>query len=1040
MRFVARRRAGVSSIVGSIFFVLIMIVAIGSLVTIFNSFTAYNNQVNQASNSSLQAADTQLSVNTGQFGPYPTSTTPFSNFNVVGTACSTTATDYTNTQKTFYAANMWWDFFTGSATCGTASFEYSTSFDGLTWESPKAIPSVITSGYAVGPYFDIEVVGTTIYLAIAEKGADGFQLGIGTFASGGSNSAPAGTITWTYAPATVTTTAAAFGPIGMAVDSDGDQWISLVQGTCSTDANCAIAIYEHQACATGAALGWEPNACTSATVPSNYAPTSGVLGALSEDTQMIIFPSITAYSATGIILVYGSNAASNTNPFGTLGVLEQSTLGGTVGANWFAVTVTGLSQYSLTSSSAVMIGTTLYFAGLAGAGPTTGTLRFWTIPFTSMAMTAATVTETVIENTAEAWEAALTSSGTTLVLFDSYPTDATIQYYTSATLGSIWSSPAITLESSETSVNGLSPASGAFAVTWFNTADNVRFAALSSFTVSNSSPFAVHVVDVYVYNPSTNTLVAHWYYNSTEEFDYWVGQGSTMQIPIRFIWSSSTSYLVTFSTDTGVTAQTTLTTLPGTTVSCPSGEYYTELTPLELCTSTSSTNPVTVGGSGTNSCSDSATAATYMGLDMSYTTSAYTSGNAFVSFSFQITTTTVVAGATTAWQLYYGAGTAPTCETAASFAGSSTAVGEIYTVRSQAAVAKDSSQTESVTLSNLAPSTTYWFDIEASDSATTSTWVYSGAHLEVMDVVSTNSPTLSTYAAATAGCGITSGTAGMAALDATFTTPSSGFSGSVFADLTFNLAETGTGSATNTAYQVHYGTGTAPTCHAGAAGVATGETLTVTSQIATTGDGVGGAQNVGFSLTGLSSGTTYWVDVEETDSSGTPTWTYSNPTLAVAMLPTAGTNLLPNTVATTAGGIDTNAVSCIDATATAYEQAGFNLRYDIPSSTEGNLLITLTFQVSIPATSAATTVWQASYGTGVGPSCSTEETGVTVGQSFTVESQAGAAGSVSQSETILIPGYQTAGGATVWVDIQAYSSTATFAFTDSTITVLMSPY
>ncbi len=80
MRFQSRKRAGVSSIVGSIFFVLIMIVSIASLVTIFNSFTAYNQQVTKASNSNLQVADTQLSVTGGQFGAFPPSTT--SNYNV----------------------------------------------------------------------------------------------------------------------------------------------------------------------------------------------------------------------------------------------------------------------------------------------------------------------------------------------------------------------------------------------------------------------------------------------------------------------------------------------------------------------------------------------------------------------------------------------------------------------------------------------------------------------------------------------------------------------------------------------------------------------------------------------------------------------------------------------------------------------------------------------------------------------------------------------------------------------------------------------
>ena len=201
MRFMSRRRRAVSSIVGSIFFVLIMIVAIGSLVTIFNSFTAYNQQVNKASNSNAQAADTQLSVTSGQFGAYPPSTT--SNFNVA-TGCSTTSSSPTNREKVFYTANMWWYFFT----CNGA-FQYSSSFDGVTWQAATSVPALITAGYTVGPYFDIEVVGTSIYMAIGKAGAADFQLGIGKLGQGGTDSAPTGTVFWTDAPANVVTVGAA---------------------------------------------------------------------------------------------------------------------------------------------------------------------------------------------------------------------------------------------------------------------------------------------------------------------------------------------------------------------------------------------------------------------------------------------------------------------------------------------------------------------------------------------------------------------------------------------------------------------------------------------------------------------------------------------------------------------------------------------------------------------------------------------------------------------------------------------------------------
>jgi hypothetical protein len=1012
LRFLARRRAGVSSIVGSIFFVLIMVVAIGSLVTMFNSFTAYNQQVTGASNSNQQAAETQLSVTSGQFGEDPPSTTN------AATACSTTATDYTITQKTFYAADMWWDFYT----CNGA-FQYSTSFDGVTWSAETSIPSVITTGYTVGPYFDVEVVGTTMYLAIAEKGADAFQFGNGTLLEGGTDGAPDGTISWNTAPANVVTTAAAFGPITMGVDSAGNQWIAVVQGAC-TAANCGVGVYEHEACAAASNQGWEPNACGSATAPTNYSPTGA---ALNVDAQVIVEPAISTYSTTGAIMLY--ETGSNTNP--SAGVLHLVTQTALASAAWNTITLTGINDYSLQSSSALMIGGTFYFAGLTGAlGAATGTLDFWTLPFTSM--TAGTPSTAVqIEGTTEAWEAALTSSGSTLALFDSYPTDTAINYYTSSTLGSIWSSPAINLESGETSVGGLSPAQGAFAVTWFNSADNVRFAALSTFTLSNSSPFAVHVVDVYVYDPSTNTLVAHWYYNSTEQFDYWIGQGSNMSLPITFDWTASTSYLVTFSTDAGVTAQGTFTTLPGTAVSCPAGEFYSELSPLDECTSTSSTNPVMEGGSGTETCSDSVATAEMMGLDLAYTTSAYSSGSLYISFTFQVTSPATTS-INSVWQLYYGSGTGPTCGTAST----GTALGEPYTVRSQAAFAKGVSQAVSVTLTGLTPSTTYWFDVRATDSSA-ATWIYSNPHLAITDLVSTNSPDLAT-SANTNTCPITSATAGMAGLGTTFTTGGTGFTGTVFGELAFNIAQTAVG-ATNTAYVVHYGTGAAPGCHVAAAGTAASETYTFTSQSAAAGALGGVGQKVGFVLTGLTASTTYWVDVEETDSSGVG-WTYSNPTLSVMLMPTAGTNSLPNAV------LADSTNTCSDATAgtafPGYDQMGFGLHYDVPSSAQGNLFITLTFQLAIPGTAAGvSTTWQASYGTGVSPACNTAETGLTFGNSYTVTSQsATVAGAMSVSETLILSNIQSVAGTTIWIDVQAYdSSGATWTYSNPAIAVAMFP-
>jgi hypothetical protein len=187
-------------------------------------------------------------------------------------------------------------------------------------------------------------------------------------------------------------------------------------------------------------------------------------------------------------------------------------------------------------------------------------------------------------------------------------------------------------------------------------------------------------------------------------------------------------------------------------------------------------------------------------------------------------------------------------------------------------------------------------------------------------------------------------------------------------------------------------------------------------------------------LTGLAASTTYWVDVQASDSSA-GAWVYSDPVLAVMNMPTAGTNSLPSAAATA------NTNTCSDATATTYEQMGLDLKYNIPSSAEGDYFFTLTFQVTIPNTAAGLdSVWQASYQTGLAPTCNTPETGDTIGNSYTVWSQAAVVGAKSESETFVIQNVQRVAGTTIWVDVQAYDSTgATWIYSNPTLAVVEFP-
>jgi hypothetical protein len=1010
-------------VVGSLFFVLIMIIGIGALVSIFNSFSTYTNTQNNVVSSRIQAQTTTLSVSAASYGAFPPSTT--SNFNVASTppnTCNSQATFPTDRAKLVFVSSVWWEFFT----CNSA-YQYSTSFDGVTWETPTTIPSLVP-GYTVGPDFDVEVSGTTLYLVISNVGAASFQLGIGTLASGGTNSAPAGTITWTSPPAQVATVAGsnAVGPIQAEVDSAGNQWVAIVVGS------YAIGIYERQACSSGtsAANGWEPNACSSSGAPGNNAPAS--FSGLSANAHMIFSPAPSTVSSTGAILLYESGSITNPST-GTLTMVTQAALN-TGSAVWQTITLSlsGNTFYSLTSSSAVFIGNTMYFAGLAGsaAGQTSGTLTFWTVAFTYSAPnivalnTPANTAEVNIETTASTWQAALTTLGTTLALFDNPPaaTDSCpaggicVQYYTSSTLGSSpvggqggWSS-AILLESAETAINGLSPAGDAFGVTWTGAGANfnVRFASLSSFTVANSSRFGVHVVDLYVYNPATNSLVAHWYYNTTGtgayDFDYWVGQGGKMVVPIRFVWAASTSYLVTIGTDTGVTIQLTASSLPLATTTCTSGSFLSQISPAQTCSSVPlAASPIVTFTSNANTCTDTTSGTiVMMGLGATYTTSSSSSRNIYVILTFDVRSPGV-STVNTKWQLAYGTGTAPACNAAAT--GTTTA--EQYTIATESTTVLEESQSVGVTLTGLSSSTAYWFDVQALDSSP-GAWVYSLPSLSVTDIQTSGLKVPQVgYSSNTNTCTISSTPTLMAGLGTTYTTGSSGFSGNLYLTLSLDVKSPAS-LAVNSQWRIAYGTGSAPACGVAFTGTTVGNQYQVTTEAAVV---LETGQSESVVITGLAPSTAYWFDVQVTDSS-VDSWIYSNPTLAVVEVPTAQ-NLPPNV------NFVSNANSCTQSF-TGTEMAGFGTTYTTLSSSTGSIFAALTFKVATPATINVNSKWQVVYGTGTPPACNAAATGTTVGGQYTINTEGAVAGGMGQTIGFVLTGLSR--GTQYWFDIQATDS------------------
>jgi hypothetical protein len=530
-------KRGLAEIIAAIFVILIIFVAFGVFTLMFNSFVSYTNQANQVNSQQVMNAETSLSLSSFQFGSNgaPVSANPF------GTQCGTSDTLNTDGAKLVYAAGMWFAFYICDVS-GTYTLAYVSSFDGINWGANTTISSLGGSASAMSLY----LVGSTLYIAASDSGSGSFVYVTGTLASGGTVSAPLGILTEASGSPYAFSLGGgagnrATGPISIEVDSSGNEWVALTVGGTN------IRIFEHPS-SSAANSGWS----------SNIAPTA--LGSLRTGTVPIILAPPSGISTTGAILVYesGSGTLSQTSQISMLTTTTVSSSGWTT---VISLGGSGLSDYSLTSSSAVMDGYVLCFAGLASSssGATTGTLNFWKFQFTSSLTAGIISSETKIESSIASWQAALTVSGTTLTLFDN-PSGTSIRSYTSSTIGSTWS-VSTTDTNGETAINGLSPSFGAPAVTWTNSEGLVRFFTLSFLTVTNNSNFPVELVSLFVANPSADSLPAIYFKNSTLLYDYWVGSGGTAVTPVYFGYSSSTSYLVTVVASNGVVVANTFSSL-----------------------------------------------------------------------------------------------------------------------------------------------------------------------------------------------------------------------------------------------------------------------------------------------------------------------------------------------------------------------------------------------------------------------------------------------------------------------------------------------
>src|SRR5579872_1186099 len=70
--FRTRKRLGVSTVIGTLIFILILVTGLTTIMTVFGYFNSYNSQLLQYNQSALQRQETSLSINSFSFGSSPT--------------------------------------------------------------------------------------------------------------------------------------------------------------------------------------------------------------------------------------------------------------------------------------------------------------------------------------------------------------------------------------------------------------------------------------------------------------------------------------------------------------------------------------------------------------------------------------------------------------------------------------------------------------------------------------------------------------------------------------------------------------------------------------------------------------------------------------------------------------------------------------------------------------------------------------------------------------------------------------------------------
>ena len=416
-------------------------------------------------------------------------------------------------------------------------------------------------------------------------------------------------------------------------------------------------------------------------------------------------------------------------------------------------------------------------------------------------------------------------------------------------------------------------------------------------------------------------------------------------------------------------------------------------------------------------------AAKNMGFGVTYTTSASTTGTIYIGLTFDLKSPAVAASDTSTWQLVWGTGSAPACNAAPS----GTARGNSYIVQPGATVFLEMAQSVGVTITGLSPSTAHWFDVQATDNSVNG-WIYSKPVLSVTDIVSSTNPSAATSFVSNANtCNDVTTVARMMGFGLTYTTGRSDqYSGDIYVTLTFQT-DWPTNSIDTTKWQVAWGTSGAPACNAGATGTPVGKQYTIADQ---TTNHLMEPQNTGFVLTGLTASTTYWFDVQATDSA-TNTWTYSKPQMAVIEEP-----ILPGVPSNLYFTSDAN--SCGTASAAGVMGLGpasgsVGVYYQTSSSSSGNIYGTFTFNLATAATSGQLATWQLAFGIGATPICAAAATGTLVGNSYSFNSEAAVVGGNAETVSFVLTGLLK--DTIYWFDVKMIASSGTVTASNPQLSV-----